>query len=242
MPVPPTRRPTLREAGRAVDVPVAVVTWIAAFLVGQTISALVAGRAGVDDADLIPIPTLFAAVAATWIAYIAGAWHASVRAGSGDPVEDYRLRFRRIDLVGIPLGALTQLALVPVVYLPLTQLWPDVFTDERLGETAERLVDRADGASMALLVLMVCVGAPIVEEIVYRGMLQGSFAARFDHTVALLVGATWFTVIHFRPIEFPGLFVFALVVGVCLLLTGRLGMSIATHVGFNVTGLLLALA
>ena len=31
---------------------------------------------------------------------------------------------------------------------------------------------------MVLLVLMVCVGAPIVEELVYRGLLQGSFAAR----------------------------------------------------------------
>ena len=240
--VPTSRRATLREAGRAVDVPVAIVTWLAAFLVGQTISALVASTAGVDDVDAIPIPTLFVAVAATWIAYVAGAWYASVRAGSGDPVEDYRLRFRGIDLVGVPIGALTQLVLVPVVYLPLTRLWPDVFTDERLEETAQRLVDRADGASMALLVLMVCVGAPIVEEIVYRGMLQGSFAARVDQKVALLAAATWFAVIHFRPVEYPGLFVFGLVAGACFLATGRLGTAIVTHAAFNVTGLLLALA
>ena len=42
------------------------------------------------------------------------------------------------------------------------------------------------------------------------------------------------------PVEYPGLFVFGLVAGACLLVTGRLGMPIATHVAFNVTGLLLA--
>ena len=45
---------------------------------------------------------------------------------------------------------------------------------------------------MVLLVLMVCVGAPIVEELVYRGLLQGSFAARFDHVVACSPRRRWF--------------------------------------------------
>jgi uncharacterized protein len=93
---------------------------------------------------------------------------------------------------------------------------------------------------MVLLVLMVCVGAPIVEEIVYRGLLQRSFSARTSQVVAWLIVAAWFALIHFRPIEYPGLFAFALVTGACLMLTDRLGMSWATHIGFNVTGLLLA--
>ena len=94
---------------------------------------------------------------------------------------------------------------------------------------------------MVLLVLMVCVFAPVVEELVYRGLLQGSFAARFDHVVALVMAAAWFAVIHFRPVEYPGLFLFGLVAGAGLLVTGRLGLPIVTHVAFNVTGLLLAL-
>jgi len=46
--------------------------------------------------------------------------------------------------------------------------------------------------------------------------------------------------VHFRPVEYPGLFVFGLVLGLVALRTGRLGMAITTHVGFNLTGLLLA--
>jgi hypothetical protein len=231
----------LRDAGRRVDVPVAVATWVIAFVVGQAVSAIILASAGVDDADLVPIPTLFAGVAATWIAYLAGMWAASQRSASGDFVEDYRLHFAPIDLVGVPIGVLSQLVLVPLVYLPLSELWPDTFSEDRLSENAEKLVDRADGASTVLLVLMVCLFAPVVEELVYRGLLQSSFAARFDHVLALFMAAAWFAVIHFRPVEYPGLFLFGLVAGAGLLVTGRLGLPITTHVAFNATGLLLAL-
>ncbi len=167
-------------------------------------------------------------------------WAASRRSGSDDMVEDYAIRFRAVDVIGLPIGVLAQLVLIPLVYLPLRGIWPDTFSDDRLSETAEDLVDRATGGAMVLLVLMVCVGAPVVEELVYRGLLQRSFAARFSHVLAWLAASAWFAVIHFRPVEYPGLFAFGLVAGACLLVTGRLGMSIATHVAFNVTGLLLA--
>ncbi len=144
-------------------------------------------------------------------------------------------------MLGVPIGVLTQLVLVPLVYLPLERIWEDVFTEERLTENAKDLVDRASGGSMVLLVLMVCVGAPVVEELVYRGLLQGSFAARVNHVPAWLAASTLFAFVHFRPVEYPGLLVIGLVCGACALATGRLGMAIACHVGFNVTGFLLAL-
>jgi membrane protease YdiL (CAAX protease family) len=235
-----TRTP-LRDAGRPIDLPVAVLTWVAAFVVGQLASLMILAASGEDDIDAVPIPTLFAAVAATWVAYLVGLWYASRRSGTGDFVEDYRLRFKVVDLVGVPIGVLTQLVVVPLVYLPLSKIWPSTFTEDQLSETAKDLVDRASGATMVLLVLMVCIGAPIVEELVYRGMLQGSFAARFDNVVAWLVVAAWFAIIHFRPVEYPGLFTFGLVAGACVLVTGRLGTPIVAHVAFNVTGLVMAL-
>ena len=239
MRVDPTQTP-LRHAGQPVDVPVAVVTWLGAFLLGQILSSAVVAASGVDDVDDVAIATLFAAVAATWIAYLAGMWVASRRSGSGDFVEDYAVRFRAVDLVGVPIGVLTQLVVIPLVYVPLRELWPDTFSDDRLSETAEKLVDRASGPTIVLLVLMVCVGAPIVEELVYRGLLQGSFAARFNHLAAWVAASAWFALVHLRPVEYPGLFVFGLVAGACLLVTRRLGMSMATHVAFNATGVLLA--
>jgi membrane protease YdiL (CAAX protease family) len=55
-----------------------------------------------------------------------------------------------------------------------------------------------------------------------------------------LCTAGLFTLIHFRPVEYPGLAAFALIVGAAALVTGRLGPAIAIHIGFNATGLLLA--
>ena len=53
------------------------------------------------------------------------------------------------------------------------------------------------------------------------------------------IRAAFFPAIHFRPVEFPGLFVCGLILGTCALRTGRLGMGIAAHMAFNATGLLL---
>ena len=143
-----------------------------------------------------------------------------------------------LDVVGVPVGVLTQLVLVPVVYIPLRALWPGTFTDQRLEETARDLVDRADGASLVLLFVVIAVGAPIVEELVYRGMLQGAFVARVNELLGSWLRAPWFALIHFRPVEYPGLFVAGLVFGTCFLATGRLGTAIAAHAAFNATGLL----
>ena len=52
--------------------------------------------------------------------------------------------------------------------------------------------------------------------------------------------AALFALVHFSPIEYPGLFAFGLILGTCALRTGRLGMPILAHLAFNATGLLLA--
>ena len=124
------------------------------------------------------------------------------------------------------------------MYLPLEQAWPDTFSDERLREDGadarrprRRRLDagarRRRGRS----------ARRFVEELVYRGLLQRAFVAPASATsAAVLIVAVWFALIHFRPVEYPGLFVFGLVLGACAVATGRLGMSIAAHVAFNVTG------
>ena len=125
----------MRQAGRTVDVPVAIVTWVAAFLVGQIVSTLILAASGAETVDEVPIPTLFAAVVATWIAYLVGMWAASQRAGSGDVVEDYAIRVRAVDALGVPIGVLAQLVLVPLVYLPLREhLAGDVLRRSAVGD------------------------------------------------------------------------------------------------------------
>ena len=104
------------------------------------------------------------------------------------------------------------------------------------------LWEGASGAGVVLLVRIVVVGAPLVEELVYRGLLQGAVGHRVrlwrGWLAVILVGAV-FALVHFVPVEYPGLFLVALVLGACTLRTGRLGMSIVAHAAFNATGLAL---
>lgn len=231
----------LREAGHRVDVPIAIFVYLGGWIGAQLVVAVVLGIGGYSGVDETPIWILFVAQLFAWSAYGVALVVASEKGGSGHFVEDYRVRFKPVDVLGIPAGVLTQLVVLPLIYLPLERIWERTFNDDKLSENARDLVDRAAGGSMVLLVIMVCVGAPIVEELVYRGLLQGSFAARFNQVPAWLVASAIFAVIHFRPVEYPGLLAIGLVCGFCAMSTGRLGMAMACHVGFNVTGLLLAL-
>ena len=79
-----------------------------------------------------------------------------------------------------------------------------------------------------------------------RQFLRGNFRAanpppRPPWALAeeLFIAAAWFALIHFQPVEYPGLFAAGLVFGGCFLLTGRLGTSVVAHLAFNAAGLAL---
>jgi membrane protease YdiL (CAAX protease family) len=149
----------------------------------------------------------------------------------------YPVQFRWSDLVGIPVGVAAQVILVPVVYLPLRAIWPETFDTSALEETAQELVDAAGGWKTVLLVVVVVIGAPIVEEFVYRGLLQRSATAKLGAVGGVVAASVFFGAIHLRPVELPGLTIAGLVFGLMLLRTGRLGSSIVTHAAFNATGI-----
>jgi membrane protease YdiL (CAAX protease family) len=106
-------------------------------------------------------------------------------------------------------------------------------------DRARNLYDSATGIWLVVLFIVVVLGAPVVEELVYRGFIQAGLQGRFNDIAALVVTAVWFTVIHGRVAEFPGLFAFALVLGTCFLVTKRLGLPFVAHLAFNATGLAL---
>jgi uncharacterized protein len=228
----------VREAvGPSIDVPVAFAAWFSALFVGQLLlGGLVFAAFGVTDGDYT-IPQFAIAALAGWSAFVIALWIVSTRFATGDVVNDLAIGFSPRDVIGVPLGIAGQLLLVPAVYIPLQAAWPDAFDTSDLERRARELVDKADtGLDTALLGLIVVVGAPLVEELVYRGLLQRSVAARLGRWPAAVLIAALFSLIHLSPVEYPGLFVAGLLFGGCLAVTGRLGASILTHAAFNATG------
>lgn len=215
-----------------------VSTWVAA----QFVSSLILLALGQDGSTSeTSFELLAVGLLGAWASYLFGMWVVSRRAGSGSMRADYGIAMRWIDLIGLGVGVVAQLVVIRVVYVPLEALWPDTFTKDRLTENAQDLLDRAGGVSTLLLVAVVVIGAPVVEELFYRGLLQRSLAARFNDGVVVVAVAGVFAAAHFRPVEFPGLFAFGIILGVAALRTRRLGPAIMIHVGFNLTGMLLVL-
>lgn len=236
---PPTRVPTLRpiDAEPSIGLRAAVVTWAVSWFAGNVLGASV--LSAIDpDAGSTPVWATALAAVALWVPILIGLREVSVRHGTGRVDRDLGLRFAPVDLLGVPIGVLTQLVLLRLVYWPLQELWPDTFSSQRLERSARDLYESADGAWLVVLVLVVVVGAPLVEELLYRGLLQQAFARRIDDVLAVVVVSAWFALIHFRPVEYPGLFVVGLVFGIGVLVTRRLGMSVIAHCAFNATGLL----
>jgi membrane protease YdiL (CAAX protease family) len=215
--------------------------WIAAFLLANFASLLVLVLTGNGGSSSTEMSTLDVALSATamWIVYLfVTSQFLQVK------WNDFRSTIgatflRREVAVGIPLGIGSQLILVNAVNWPLARLFPDAFSFEEVSKRASDLVDAAHGGWVVLLAVVVIVGAPIVEEIVYRGVVQPGLVASWGRTVGIVATAALFAAIHMQPVELPGLFVFALVLGWARHSTGTIGLSIVTHMAFNATGLAL---
>lgn len=206
---------------------------------GLVLSGLVLSAMGADF-DALTIPEIAVSQALSWGTFAAALYLVSIRVGSGDLLADYRVAFRPIDLLALPAGVAGQLLFVPVLYRPLQRWWPDTFSDDELEERALELVGRASGATTVLLVVVVVIGAPFFEELVYRGLLQRSVSGVIGRWWGWILASAWFSLIHFAPANYPGLFAAGLLFGACLLLTDRLGPAVLAHLAFNATGLAIA--
>ncbi len=221
---------------------VAVMAWLLAYAAAlplQGVLIAATGHSG-EKSDQWPFSMTVLSIFCLWIPFVVALMAVSRRWGQGRFVNDYKVRARWVDLAGLPLGVACQLILVPTIYWPLQQIWSEVFSSDEIEQRAQDLWDKANGGWVIVLIIVVALGAPLIEELVYRGLILQALQSRLNDWLALLISAAWFALIHLQPVELPGLFAFALVLGICFQRTGRLGMAIFAHIGFNAAGLLLA--
>jgi len=211
--------------------------WSLTYLFANICGLALISVLGYAGADSVPTWVLALSALTLWGPYIGVLLWVSQRHGSGSFVQDFAIRFQAKDLWGIPLGMASQLLLVVLVTLPFQLLFPSLFNKEAVEKRANELFDAAQGGWIVLLVVVVVICAPLVEEIVYRGFIQHNLAVAYGARTSLLLASFWFAAVHLQLAEFPGLFAFALVLGLCLSQTKRLGLSIVTHVSFNATAL-----
>lgn len=210
--------------------------------IGQAALDLV-GRVTGHTATAAFVPLWMTAVlqAFLWVGLLGAPLVATRHKGNG-LVRDLGLRFRPTDLpVGIAVGVACQFILVPLLSYPWAALLGrDV---HELDQPARDLADKAtDPVGVVLLVLIVVIGAPIIEELFFRGLLQRSVARRWGQGIAVASSALVFGLTHFELLQFPALTGFGVVLGLLAVKTGRLGPSIVAHLSFNAVTVVTLLA
>lgn len=220
----------IEAAGYELDVPAGIGSDV-----GRTVMQLATDQPLNDGR----VPLVLAAVLQIplWIGLLGAPWLA--RRDGLDWRRDLGLEMRAIDIpVGFAVGVALQLVVVPLLYVPIFE----IFGDQDVSEVARSLVGGADGWLEILAVFaMVVVGAPLVEEIFFRGLLHRAVAEQLGGRVrggivlAVAVSSVVFAASHFQLLQFPALVLVGVVTAGFVQATDRLGPAIWTHVGFNAT-------
>jgi len=213
-----------------------LILWMFGALVGGIIAAgFAAGLIAASDTDpFSPLP--FAGV---FIAQFAGSFAVvmlfSRVAGSRSLAADVGLVLRGKDWWAVLAGMGLQIAAV-LVSLPFIELmFPDGAPSQGVAEIAESSETTLEVLGIFLAVAIL---APVIEEIIYRGMLLPWLGRFMGKWPSILVSAAVFSLVH--PLldwdaraAVPGLFFIGVVLAWAAVHRGDLSLSIALHSGVN---------
>ena len=217
------------------------------FLVGGVLSSLayesLASIFHVSTrADARPWWLQIASILFLWLTLLLGTWWAQREYGPIFEPGFFRFRFfqaPRSDGIYLFVGVGLQL-LVGIVYLP--------FHSRSASQPVHEVLGNATGWRVAVVMLSVGVGAPLVEEIFFRGLLlralQTVTSQRFRTAVGgwlpVLTSGILFAAAHVQGVQFFGLALTGVALAMIRVRERRLAPSVMAHAGFNLIALLTA--
>jgi membrane protease YdiL (CAAX protease family) len=169
------------------------------------------------------------------VSYAAGGWFAWWRLRSIGRTPFRRLRGGDVRAILIGIGVLFLVRIGTAVQLIATHQTKHVQSGFEHFDVVGKLPN-VTLISIALAVLAMVVVAPIVEEMVFRGLLFGALAPRLGVLAAALVSAIIFGAIHGDPVLFPTLAALGFVSAVAYAATGNLWVSVTLHAVNNAVG------
>jgi membrane protease YdiL (CAAX protease family) len=176
-----------------------------------------------------------------WTGLIATCALVSRRRGTGSLLRDFGFRFRWADIgfgfAGAIAGRVVSAAFaapLPVSARRLRDIDDSAFVDDPHGLVA-----------WVILIVITRVGAPLVEELFFRGLLQSRLVGRYGAVTGIGVASLLFGAAHLINWQGVDTFVYAwaiagggIVLGLLYHLTGRLGPAIMAHAFFNAMAML----
>jgi membrane protease YdiL (CAAX protease family) len=177
-----------------------------------------------------------------WTGMVGTAVVASHKKGAGRLSEDFGFRARWSDLgLGVLVAVAVQILVLPAIAFLLRPL----LGEPEVSGPVQDLLDKSRGVAYLGLILSVAVGAPLVEELFFRGLLLRSLQRRMPDWAAVVLSAGAFGLAHGSALPVDAvvlvmisLTVFGAILAMLAIRTGRLGPSIVTHAVFNLFTLL----
>lgn len=135
---------------------------------------------------------------------------------AGEPV--IKLGFANVDVRVILWGFLMVIA-TGVVIEPILMLMPNRYLDA--------LKDMMNMGGWAMLTTVIC--APILEEVLFRGVLQESLTSKYGSTRGIIIASAVFAVIHIIPQQVVNAFFIGIILGYIYYLTQSVVNVIILH-------------
>ena len=194
--------------------------------------------------DVPPIVVLALNVTGLWTGLLGACFYASRRYGTGSITRDFGLRITGPDvgfgiLISFGARAAGMLALIPFIAV-----------SERFAETDQGVFDEVGPNVLAFMLLAVItvVGAPMVEELFFRGLLLRSLSSGLGVNGAIATQAVLFGLAHFSPLLGLANVSVITVIAIAGLIFGitahqrGIGRSIVAHAAFNLVAVIAAAA
>lgn len=227
------------------------------FLIGQVVGAVFSVLAAIAQgklhslsavANLSEPPTWYivSTLLGLWVGFLGGPLMASTIRGTRSLIRDVGLRFKWIDLIGIPIGVAGQF-LVVAIYIPIS---PHVHNfSQKFNAPSQKLTGGSHGIGFAVIAVLTVAGAPFFEEVFFRGLLLrsltrlfGNFGRGVGPALAIVITGVLFGLAHAESLQLLGLATFGVILSFISYRTGRLGMNMAAHAAFNLVAVVATLA
>ena len=211
-----------------------------AFFIGVLAAVIVATALG-QDASVIAKVGLISG--AQTIGSLGVVFYLSVARGSGSIRRDFGFAIEWRHWWGILLGFGLQL-LALLITIPIVEaMAPDDVPEQAIAE-ALRTVD--EPLTWVVVVLVVVLAVPVIEEIIFRGILLSRLNRSMGQTAAVITSAAVFAAFHLLDpsavFAVPGLFAVGVVIGFLAVRTGSLSLPILAHAGLNLSAVVAAAA
>ncbi|MGA9277089.1 lysostaphin resistance A-like protein [Ilumatobacter sp.] len=171
-------------------------------------------------------------------------WYATDRWGSGRRLDDVGARPRWTDLAWGPLIWICTVVVQTVIGVVVLALdVPVTNNTDDLGELA------SDRTYAVAIIITAVVAAPLVEELVFRGIVMRSLCSTMPGVAAVVVQGVLFGIVHVDPVRGAGNLGLVLILsgvgisfGTAAYLLRRIGPTIVAHAIFNGVVMLLLLS